>query len=385
MASIHDILRPITFTKVVSRQSAASSMLLNWFGMQVGGPNERFYGHGREGSYHVFNHLRSTALEVAPGAPAARRGRQPVGRVPFVYPRMHEEFSLPYEEIHNFAKIDDPAQRDLAGEAYIRLQSRGPGERHANWRTTLLVGMLRDSLYLHESGNYWYPNYTSSGALLRRNFQLPAGNLDQLNITDIAGTSIYGGNILDVPWSSAGANIPLQLQRASAAIFRRHGLHLRHVFLRTEEWDKVTNNSYVTAGAGISNPPFQNYERQVGTNPDGSPKMFHTGKVNKLPGWEFHIYDDGRDVGYPGSETWAYDLEDEHVLLLPEPTGDVFEGLTGSEPIVEYDNGPVSVKTGFAAWALKASNPSSYQSFILDNFLPCPYMPGSWCYADTEF
>lgn len=385
MASIHDILRPITFTKVVSRQSAASSMLLNWFGMQVGGPNEKFYGHGREGSYHVFNHLRSTALETAPGAPAARRGRQPVGRVPFVYPRMHEEFSLPYEEIHNFAKIDDPKQRDIAGEAYIRLQSRGPGERHANWRTTLLVGMLRDSLYLSAAGDYWYPNYTSAGSLLRRNFQLPAGNLNQLNITDIAGNSIYGGDIIDVPWTSAGANIPLQVQRINAALFRRHGVHLRHIFLRTEQWDQVTNNSYVAAGAGISNPPFQNYERQVGSNSDGSPLMFHTGKVNKIPGVEWHIYDDGRDVGYPGSESWAYDLEDGKVLFLPEPTGDVFEGLTGSEPIVEHDNGPVSVKTGFAAWTLLAHNPSSYQSFILDNFLPVPYMPGSWCYGDVDF
>jgi hypothetical protein len=382
-ASIHDLLRPITFTKTISVVSAASSSLLNFFGMQVGGPNERFYGHGREGSYHIFNNTRSTALETAPDMPAARRPVLPVGRVPFVYPRMFEEFSLSYEVIHNFAKIDDPRARDIAGESYIARQSVAPGQRHANWRTALLVGMLRDSLYLQESGNYWYPTYSSSGNVARRNFQLPAGNKSQLNITDVAGNSIYGGNIIDVPWSSGGANIPLQVARIDAALFRRHGVHLRHIYLRSETWDMVTNNSYVAAGAGISNPPFQVFTRQVGQNPDGSPMQEWTGTVNKVPGVTWHICNDGRDLGIPGSESWNYDIEDNCALFLPEPTSDLFEGLIGSEPVVERENEPAKVKQGYSAWTNLAANPSRYQAFQLDNFLPCPYVPGSWCYGNV--
>lgn len=353
--------------------------------MQVGGPNERSYGHGREGSYYIFNNLRSTAMETAPGMPAARRARQPVGRVPFVYPRMHEEFSLLYEEIHNLAKIDDPRARDIAGESYIARQMVGPGQRHANWRTSLLVGMLRDSLYLHESGGYWYPSYSSSGNVAQRNFQLPAGNKGQLNITDLAGNSINGSAIIDTSWDNSGANIPLHCALIDAALFRRHGVHLKHIYLRSALWDKVTNNDYVAAGHGIANPPFTTFTRDVGKNPDGSPMQEWAGALNKVPGVTWHINNDGRDLGAPGSEAWQYDIEDGHALFLPEPTADLFEGLIGSEPIVEYDNGPVGVKSGFAAWTKLAANPSSYESFILDNFLPCPYMPGSWAYGECVF
>lgn len=386
VASIDRVLQPITFTKTISVVSAASSSLLNFFGMQVGGANERFYGHGREGSYRIFNNTRSTALETAPDMPAARRPRLAVGNVPFVYPRMFEEFSLSYEDIHNFSKIDDPRMRDIAGESYIARQSVAPGQRHANWRAAMLVGMLRDSLYLHEAGNYWYPTYTSSGNLARRNFQLPAGNLDQLDITDLAGTSINGSAIIDVPWSSSGANIPLHCALIDGALFRRHGVHLRHIFLRSQTWDWVTNNSYVAAGAGVANPPFQMFTREIGKNPDGSPMQAWTGTVNKVPGVTWHICNDGRDLGQPGSETWAYDIEDGHALFLPEPTSDLFEGLIGSEPIVEKTGDTAAVvKQGYSAWTVLASNPSRYQAFQLDNFLPCPYIPGSWAYGDVDF
>lgn len=384
MASIHDILRPITYTKTISRLSAAGSSLLNFFGMQPGGPNEKFYGHGREGSYNIFNNLRSNALETAPGAPAARRPRQNVGRVPFVYPRMHEEFSLLSEEIHNLAKIDDPRMRDVAGEAYIMRQSRGPAQRHSNWRTSQLVGMLRDSLYLHESGGYWYINFTSSGALEQRTFDFPAGNKGQLNILDLAGNSINGSAIIDKEWSDTGANIPLHCQLIDAALFRRHGVHLSHIFVRTQQWNNVCNNDYVAIGAGISNPPFQNFVRTVGENPDGSPRQEWTATVNNVPGVTWHIHNEGRDVGYPGNESWAYDIEENGALFLPEPSGELFEGLLGSEPIREYDNGPESVKIGLAAWTKGSSNPTGYENFILDNFLPVPYMPGCWCYGTVD-
>jgi hypothetical protein len=381
VAAIQQVLQPITFTKTISVVSAASSTLLNHMGMQVGGPNERFYGHGREGSYRIFNNTRNTALETAPDMPAARRPRLPVGIVPFVYPRMYEEFSLNYEEIHNFSKIDDPRVRDIAGEAYIQKQSIAPGQRHANWRAALVTGMLRDSLYLQESGGYWYPSYSSSGNIARRNFNLPSGNLNQCNIVDFDGNSINGGPIIDVPWSDPMADIPLHCALIDAALFRRHGVHLTDIFLRSKTWNMVTNNKAVQTGAGISQPPFENFQRAVGTNPDGSPKQVWMASINKVPGVTWHVLNDGRNIGPPGSETFQYDIEDNCALFLPEANSMTFEGLTGSEPVVERDGMPAVVKQGYSAWTYLAANPSRYQAFQLDNFLPVPYMPGSWCYG----
>lgn len=384
--SIHDILRPITFTKVISRVAAASSQILNFFGMQPGGPNERNYGHGREGSYNIFNNVRTVAIGTAPGSPAARRSRNPVGRVPFVYPRMHQQLSLLYEEINNFSKIDDPRMRDQAGESYIRRQMLKPAQEAANWRTALLVGMLRDSLYVTELGQNWYPSYTSAGSLYQIGFQLPSGNKNQLNILDKDNaTSINGSAIIDTSWANQGANIPLHVNKIDAALMRRCGQHLRHIFLRTPTWDYVRQNDHIMATAGIANPPFQIFERQVGTNPDGSPYMEKIATIAATPGIIWHINDEGMDLGNPESPTWTYHIGDNDAIFLPEPTADVFEGLIANEPVVEYDNGPVVIKSGQSAWTVLKANPSSYEAFILDNFIAIPYNPGSWCYGTPVF
>lgn len=384
VGSIQQILNPITFTKLVSRISAASSQFLNFFKMQPGGALETNYGHGRQGSYKVFNNVRTVALGSAPGSPAARRSRNPVGDVPFVYPRMHQSLSLLYEEIHNFAKIDDPRARDNGGESYIRRQMTKPAQEAANWRTALLVGMLRDSLYVKSLGQHWYPTYSSTGALYQINFQMPAGNKDQLDITDSAGTSINGSAIISTPWSSQGANIPLQINLIDGALFRRCGVHLETIVLRTQQWDQVCNNDAVVAGAGIANPPFQTFTRQVGENPDGSPFMARFGTVNKCPGITFMINDEGTDIGDPDNASWQYHVAEGSALFLPPITPDLFEGCIGSEPIVEYDNGPESIKTGQASWVTRKANPSSYEAFVLDNFMPVPYNPGSWCYGTVS-
>lgn len=386
VGSIHDILRPITFTKVISRVAAASSQLLNFFGMQPGGWNERNYGHGREGSYNIFNNVRTVAIGTAPGSPAAKRSRNPVGRVPFVYPRMNQQLSLLLEEMNNFAKIDDPRTRDAAGESYIRRQMTKPAQEAANWRTALLVGMLRDSLYVHELGQNWYPDYSSSSALYQINFQLPAGNKSQLNILDKDdSTSINGSSIIDVSWASPGANIPLHINKIDAALMRRCGVHLNHIFLRTAMWDNVSNNDYVIGKAGIANPPFQVFERKVGDNPDGSPFMEKVATVNSCPGITFHINDEGVDLGNPESPTWTYHIGDNDALMIPDVTPDLFEGCVATEPVREYDNGPVVQKTGMSAWTTGKSNPSTEEAFVLDNFFPVPYNPGSWCYATPVF
>lgn len=389
MASIHDVLRPINFTKVVSRVSAASSQLLNSFGMQPGGPLEANYGHGREGSYNIFNNVRTVALGAAPGQPAARRERNQVGRVPFVYPRMHQQMTLLYEEIHNFAKIDDPRMRDIAGESYILRQMKKPAQEAANWRLALLVGMLRDALYVHEVGRNWYVDYTSTGASYQISYGQPAGNLSTLNMTDNAGSSIYGSAIIDTPWSNPAADIPLHCNRISAGLMRRHGVPLSDIYLRTEGWNYVIKNDHVLAGAGIANQPFKFDTRQTGTNPDGSPFMERVAELATVPGVTWHINDEGMNVGNPEASgvgyseggTWTYHIEAGKAFFMPPLGRDLFEMCVATEPICEYDGGPLTMKTGQSAWTHLTANPTAYNAFILDNAFPVPYSPGSWAYG----
>lgn len=346
-------------------------------GMQPGGPNERFVG-GRQSQYDIYNNVRTTALGTAPGAPASRRARNPIDTIPFVFPRMHESVFIDAETIHNLRRIGGPASaRDEAGAEYIRRQMVPIAQRASNWRTAMLVGMLRDSLYFTKSGSAWYPTYTSSGNLFQVNFQMPSGNKSQL--------AMLSGNIIDASWASPGANIPVHLAGINSAMLQLAGARLERVVLRSAMWQNVINNDFVCAQAGLAATPFAVYERKVGEGPDGTPINEFVGKLVCAPWIEWIITDDGIEIGAPGSETFTPHVETNCAMFLPGNSPDYFEMLTGSEPIAEYQNGPWSVKEGLSSWTTTTSNPTGWEAFVLDNAMPCPYVPKANCYATVVF
>src|SRR3970282_2504459 len=79
---------------------------------------------------------------------AAIAKRNPIGRVPITYPRMHEQLQLTAEELHNLAQIGDPRMRDEMGAQMIRRQTQFLAQKAANWRAAMVAGMLRDALYV---------------------------------------------------------------------------------------------------------------------------------------------------------------------------------------------------------------------------------------------
>lgn len=347
-------------------------------GMQPGGPNERFVG-GRSAQYDVYNNVRGTALGSAPGTAASRRDRNPVDTIPFTFPRMHESVFIDYETVHNLRQVGGPASgRDEAGADYIKRQMTPLAQRASNWRTAMMVGMLRDSLYITKSGSSWYPNYTSAGSLFQINYQMPAGNKNQLNML---GT----GNIIDASWASPGANIPGHIAAINAAFLNLCGSRLERIVLRSSMWQNILNNDYVTAQAGFASSPFTTYNRVVGTGPDGTPINEFFGKLVAFPWIEFIITDDGINIGAPGSETFSTHVESTGAMFLPANSPNYYEMLTGSEPIVEHDGGPVSVKQGLASWTAQRSNPSGWEGFALDNAMPCPYVPNAGAYGTVVF
>lgn len=378
MAGIQDILRPITLTKVISRQAAATSLLLQRFGMQPGGKNELYVGHGREGSYHVYNNSRKVGHGTAPGTAASRGTRQAISKVPFVYPRMHEQISLLAEELHNLARIDDPRIRDEAGADYISRQTMTLSQKAANWRTALLVGMLRDSLYVQESGSTWYPSYTSSGAMMQIKTNIPTGNLSYLNM-------LNEGNIIDTPWSNPGANIPLHLSKINRAFQQLTGGRLSLVMCDSITWSWIITNDAVASTAGIANSPFRTFERQVGVGPDGTPINAFVGSLLCAPGVEFFITDEGLEIGAPGSEVFTPHIEAGKAVFSCDPlTTDTTAMYLGSEPIAERDGAPKQVKTGLASWSVEASNPTATNVFALDNALPVAMVPAAFAYGTVS-
>lgn len=386
MAGYLDILRPNLFTQVVKQVVASADPILNFMGFQPGGANETFVGHGREGLYHIWDDPRTAAKGRAPGTPAARSAKQAMKAVPFTYPRMHDSISLLAEFFHNIGKIGDPVTRDEAGRDMIMRQTEVLMKKAANWRIAMTVGMLRDSLYVHESGDDWLMSYTSSSAVFQVNFRVPSGNKTQLNMTDRAGNSVHSANILTVPWDSPGANIPLQFAKINQARSVQGVGPVRHVHINSIVWQYLVNNDYLSAQAGISNPPFQLFQREVGTRPDGSPLHEYVGSFNALPGVLFHITDEGLEL-YDGSSTvFTKHFSDTMAVMMGDPNvGGKYKLMQGSEPIAEYDGGPETVRVGLSSWSKKTSNPTATEVYVLDNALAVPHDPYDIIVATVDF
>lgn len=386
MAGIQDILRPVTITKVVSRIAVAVDPFLAFMGMNPGGRLERIVG-GRDASYDVFNNVRTVGLGRAPGTSAGRRARNPVGRVPFTFPRMHEEVFLLAEEISNLRRIGGPsAERDLTAQDFIRRQMVPPAQRAANFRMAMMFGMLKDQFYVGQTGSDWYFQYSSSGSLFQLNQNMPAGNKGQLNMTYQDGvTSIYGANIIDIPWNNPSANIPYHLDQINAAFLKQYGGRLEHIVCNAAMWNNVVQNDYVASQAGIANPPFTQYEREVGEGPDGTPVNEFLGRITCKPWITFHITDNGLFLGAPGSEIFAPHVDNNMAIMMPGPRPENFEMLLGSEPIAEYENGPWQTKIGMSSWTKTSFNPTGWECFTLDNALPVNYNPTSVAYPTLVY
>jgi hypothetical protein len=372
-----DILRPQVLTEVVRQVVASADPILNFMGFQPGGSNEKHYGHGREGDYHIFDDSRKVAKGRAPGTPAGRSSKQPMKAVHFTYPRMHDSVSLLAEYFHNLGMIGDPRTRDVAGKDMITRQTTALNQKAANWRIAMTVGMLRDSLYFHEEGDDWFINYTSTNALFQKNFRVPSGNKTTLNMTDRAGTSVHASAIIDVQWSSPGANLPLQFARINQARAAQGVGPVRHVHCNSIIWNYLINNDFLAVIAGISNPPFRKYERAVGTRPDGTLLHEYLGEFNALPGVTFHVTDEGLELWDAANDAyvWTKHFSDTMAVMLGEPTAEKYTMYTGSEPIAEYDGGPETVRVGLSSWSKKTSNPTSTEVYVLDNCLSVPHDP----------
>lgn len=384
MAGLQQLLNPQVLTQVVSQVAASSDWLLNLFGVQPGGKNILNYGHARNGAFHVYNHVRTVAKGRAPGTAAGRRPLNSMGRVNFTYPRMHDSVSLSAEQLHNLGRIDNPAVRDTAGATMIQRQTDTLGEMAANWRKAMLVGALRDSLYVGISGDDEYISWTDPGSTtvgsVRINFQMPSANKSQLNM-------LGAGDIIDATWATSTTDIPGHIGKINAAFQQLCGGHLAACVVTSATWNKVIQNTKVANIHGSANPPFKVLERDsLDPLVGNTMKNVYRAILNVYPDVIWYITDEGLDIGAPGSETYSKIVEDNKALFIGFEPGDKIIGCyEGSEPICEYDGAPETVKVGLNAWSVKRANPTCTDLFVLDNALIVNHVPKSIAYGTVIF
>lgn len=381
MATINQILRPKFLTRVVSQQAATSDWLLNLFGCQPGGPSELNFGHGREGAFQIYNHVRKVGALRAPGTSANRRDPQATGRVPFTYPRMHDSVTMLAETIHNISQIENTAVRDTAGEQYIARQTRTLSELAVNFRKVMLAGALRGSLYAaRDNSGSSYLSFSSATGASEIKFGMPAGNKGQLDM-------LGGGDIIDASWATAATDIPGHILSINAAFQQLCGGGLRHIILPSKQWQNVLNNDNVQAYHGTAGPAFQTLTMdQLDPSVGNTSLNVQVARLNFCPWVNIWITDEGFDLGAPGSESFTKMVgDDDAVFIGCNPQDDTISCYLGSEPIAEYDGGPKTVKTGLASWSAEVSNPTRTELFALDNALVVNHVPSSVAYGTVEF
>lgn len=375
-----DIFRPQVLTEVISQRVEASGAMLKEFKMAPGGANEVNMGHGRIGAYHIFNNTIKTAAGRAPGTAAGRVQMQVASRVPFEYPRMHSSIPLLAEQINNIGRIDDPVTRDKAGAKMIQMQTNYLAQLSANWRTAMLVGTLRDSLWYRLDGDSWYWQYVNTNATGQVTTNMPAGNKAQLNM-------LGAGNIIGTTWATTTtADIPSNLFSIHAAFQRLNGSGLEKVITTSQIWSLVIKNDAVQEAHGTAGPPFQVISKDTATGPDGKQVQTYRARLSFMPWCEWLVTDEGLEIGLPGSETFQPHVPANSAIFIgSDVTGGDLACYIGGEPIAEYDGGPRSEKFGFSAWAREISNPTSTELFTLDNALVVNHVPSNVAFGTVVF
>lgn len=375
-----DIFTPVVLTQVISERIEASGHFLRHYGLQPGGPNETNMGHGRLGAYHVFNNTLKTAAGRAPGTAAARLNPNNATKVPFEYPRQFSSIPLLAEQISNFGRIDDPAVRDKAGAKMIALQTNYLAQLSTNWRTAMLAGVIRDSLWYVVDGDSWYWQYTNANSAIQIPTQMPAGNKAQLNM-------LGGGNLLGASWATETTDIPGQLMAIHAAYQQLTGAGLMECQTTSAIWNNVIKNDYVQASHGTANAPFTVISKETGRGPDGKPYTTMKARLNFMPWVEWLITDEGLMLGKPGAESFAKHIPDNTVVFRGTPvvgSSDI-ECYIGSEPVAEYDGGPKTDKFGLNAWSRELANPTVTEIFSLDNALVVNQVPKNTAIGTVVF
>ncbi len=378
MAALTTLLSPQVLTKVVSQKAAASSWLLDLFKLGPGQAQETYMGHARYGAFNIYNHVRSIAKGRAPGTSAARSAANPMGTVNFTYPRMHDSVALLAETINNLGRIDDPAQRDAAGADMIKRQTNTLGEKAANWRKAMLMGLLRDALYFQFSGDDIYINFTAG---MRINFQMPAGNKSRLNM-------LGGGDIINASWATTSTNIPKHLLQINAAFQQLNGGKLCAVICGLNVLDAIRKNDHVQEEHGTSHSPYIRFDRlAVEDSIAKTAKNVFVVELRSAPGVMFYVTDETLDIGLDGALTPTKIVADNYATFLGFDPGvdEVVQCYLGSEPIAEYDGGPEDTKVGTASWSVKRSNPTATELFVLDNCLTVNHIPDSIATGELIF
>lgn len=220
MASdVLSLLTPSVVTKIVSRIRTPGNVLSRYFGFEIGGKNV-YQIQGDTYTYDLYDNVRDVARGRLRHSPAGTISANPIGRVQLTLARSAEKLPLDYNTVANIRTLGENAgEIDRRGVRYIDKQAGTLRQRSENYREFITAGALfRGGVYgFYLVGDDLLPTFDQSGTYISVDHQIPNSN-KLTGVSFAAGLQMEtGANIIDATWATAGTDIPLHLEKISAA------------------------------------------------------------------------------------------------------------------------------------------------------------------------
>lgn len=362
--STRDLLASKTILKAISQIQAPGTTLQRLFGWGFSGANKRRQS-GRNFSYDIFDTTRNVATARLPAQASARITPQRVGHVQGAFPRAAETIALHDEDLLNQRRVGGPIDElDDEGEVFITRQEAYLAQRFSNLVEFQTAAMLRGRYSFTSVGDELRHGFSSGDVTV--DFQIPAGNLDQLDM-------LGGGNILDFDWNTPSGDIPSHLYMINQAMVQLTGMGLSHVVLSSTVWQMLIDNEVIQAAGGASQTVFETLRRNGGGE--------FTAVLRAIPWVTFHVVDYGLTVWNGSTQTYTRLIEDDRAVFLPEPSARWAQYIEGSEIVTEGPGGTRAERYGFYPFAYAVHDPSGWELCAVMNGLPALYTPSAVAYG----
>lgn len=373
MASdVLSLLTPSVVTKIVSRLRTPGNILSRHFGFEIGGANVSQV-QGRTYTYDLFDNVRDVSRGRMPGAAAGTVTANPIGTVQLTLARSAEKLQLTYEFVNQIRALGENAGNlDRRGLKYIDRQAKVLRMRQENQREFQVAGAIfRGGKYgWYLSGDDLIPTFTTSSAYIAVDHRFSSENLLESDATFGAGLTMdTGANIIDASWATASTDIPLHLEKISAAFMGQVGQPLHTVWVDPITKMYILQNDKVRQLAGTSSSPFATYERMPVKNPDGTESGIETFTLKGCPNYRFVSYAGQLKVATTSASTIASVqlLPDGYATFMIEPDNSWFQMVEGSELVMDNDMADAVERTGFYAWLMRKADPARFEMHTLQN------------------
>ncbi len=362
--TVETLLSPLMVAEVISQTAGSLNPLASFWNWTVGTANQVSKSERnviawptRDFAYDIFDNTKTVANASQPSAVRTQIAPQVIGHVQGTFPRIAEQVELDLEKIYNLRKLGQSSGvLDVGGIEYINRQSKYIGQRINSAIEFQTAAMMRGEYYYKQEGSSLIHTWSDPGGGSQKiDFNIPSSNKSQLDM-------LGAGDIIDKSWDDPTSDIIQHCLYVNAAFLATHGYPLENVFCNSSVWGNVLNNDKVKAQAGTSARPFDTLDKDK----DG----LFTATLRSMPWLNWHIYDNGLDIGKPGSATFEKTLEDNHAYFSPSPLREIATYGLGREPVVIKNTNTVVDAVGPYFWSYLQDNAAAHVIATVHNGLP---------------